>query len=235
MTEYKEKNLENISYIFGEQLFIGVIKFYRNGAGQIASTNWRMKRNKAFWYKYQDFYLDEFSFDERLNCINWRDLVVFRPAYVDGRKKAINVVKYQKGLHYDLALDNIIGDNVIHVKDNHRGRVADGRYYTKETTFEFDWDVNIYKRSGVHSYDVFLKCCDNYTQNGRDAFMWGIDSFFLVSKDKPIGDYFNTEKDKEAVQHMLSYIDSSTCKKLILKYPCFKSYAPITILRELVE
>lgn len=243
MEVFKEKDIENIRYIFGDQLFIGVIKSYRIGGGQITSTNWRMKHKKAFWYKYQDFYIDESSFDERINFNNHNlnDLFVFRPAYVDGRKKAINIVKYQKDLHYDLALDNILGDNVIHVSKIQRGIVADGRYYTRETTFEYGWDVNIYKSSGVYSHDVFLKCCNNYIQNGREAFLWGIDSFFSKSHERNLREKANTEDEKEleakktkAIRHMLTLIDSSTCKKLLLKYPIFQEHAPQSVLKDLV-
>lgn len=235
---------KDVSYIFGDQLFIGVIKFYRHGHGQITSTHWRMKHKKEFWYKYQDFYIDDSSFDERVDSYQLNDLFVFRPAYVEGRKRAINVVKYRKELHYELALDNILGDNVIHVHEKHRGIIAAGRSGTSETTFETGWDVSIYKSSGVYCHDVFLKCCDNYAQNGREAFMWGIDSFYTKYCDincRLKENYYSLEEKKElelrttkAIEHMLSLIDNSTCKKLLVKYPSFQEHAPLSVLKELV-
>ena len=235
---------KDISYIFDDQLFIGVIKFYRHGHGQITSTHWRMKHKKQFWNKYQDFYFDDSSFDERVESYQLNDLFVFRPAYVEGRKKAMNIVRYRKEMHYELALDNILEENVIHVHEKHRGIVADGRYYTRQTTFEFDWEVSIYKSSGVYCHDVFRKCCDNYEQNGREAFLWGIDSFYTKCSDlncrqKTI--HYSPEekndldkKTTETIKYMLALIDGSTCKKLLMKYPSFQKHAPLSVLKELV-
>ena len=235
---------KNISYIFGEHLFIGVIKFYRHGHGQITSTHWRMKHKKEFWYKFQNFYIDESSFDERIDSYQLNDLFVFRPAYVEGRKRAIHVVKFRKDLHFELALDNILGENVIHVDEKHRGIVANGRYYTRETTFETSWDVSIYKSSGVFYHEVILKCCDNYVQNGRDALLWGLESFYAKCSDfncKQKIIIYSPEEEKEleqkksmALRHMMGLVDILTCKKLLIKYPFFQEYAPLAVLKESV-
>lgn len=234
----------NNSYIFGDQLFIGVIKFYRHGHGQITSTHWRMKHKKEFWYKYQNFYIDESSFDESVDSYQRNDLFVFRPAYVGGRKRAINVVKYRKDLHYGLALDNILGENVIHVHEKHRGIVAAGRSGTSVATFETGWEVSIYKSSGVSYHEVILKCCDIYVHNGREAFLWGIESFYAGCSDfncKQKETIYSPEEEKEleqkkvkALRHMLTLVDILTCKKLLIKYPSFQEYAPLSVLKELV-
>ena len=98
--------------------------------------------------------------------------------------------------------------------------------------------------SGVYCHDVFVKCCDNYVQNGREAFLWGIDSFYTKCNDincRQKENHYSLEEKKvflskttKAIKHMLSLIDSSTCKKLLVKYPSFQEHAPLPVLKELV-
>ena len=102
MTEYNKKT-SNIRFPFGKQLFIGIIKFYSTEKefGYIASNNLGMLHNKRFAAANQNFYIDKKSFEE-LPKLN--KLVVFQPAFQNGKLKALNVRQYDIEKDRELAL-----------------------------------------------------------------------------------------------------------------------------------
>ena len=104
---------QNIEYIFGEKQFIGYIKFYNSNQdfGYLSSNNYGMNTNRKFWYKYQDFYIDKHSFGD---YVRFNQLVVFRPAYINNKTKAINIIQYQVDKHRDIAINTILNNNIIH-------------------------------------------------------------------------------------------------------------------------
>lgn len=94
MTE-NSKQSSNIRFPFGKRVFIGIIKFYstEKGFGYIVSNNMGMTHYKKFAVATQNFYIDKNSFRKPLT-LNINKLVVFQPAFQNGKLKALNVRQY---------------------------------------------------------------------------------------------------------------------------------------------
>ena len=219
--------MEKIDYIFGDTLFIGLVKFYQEdkGFGFICSNNWEMGENPKFGSRYNDFFIDKCSCDENVST---NQLVVFRPAFVNNKLKAINVKPFQKGLHFDLAINYIFGDDHIQFEEKHRITVRAGRSGIRHENVTRQRDISIKAKSGILRYELLEKCCTIYNDKGADAFLVGIDTFMSVIGndrvyyEKLLEDFPIKEKEYDTIKNMFSIIDRSTIKKLVLKHPSFQ-------------
>ena len=221
----------NIDYIFGDQLFVGYVKFYKDSQafGYLSSNNWKMNISGKFTERYQDFYIDKDSFDEK---VVFNQLVVFRPAYVDNRLKAINICQYKKDIHSHLAIDNILYHNTIHWEKKNRNTIPGG-------LSDIRYDISIFSLSGIRRYELIEKCIAIYKDNGGEALLYALDTFFsIVGGEKEYswklhGEYENKNKEYNAIKCMFDLIDKLTAQKIVLKHASLQFLAPHEILLSL--
>ena len=235
MNVIAEDNNENIQYLFGDQLFIGYIKFYaeERGFGYLSSNNWKMNTYGKFRERYQDFYIDTDSFDEK---VSFNQLVVFRLAYVNKRLKAMNIYQYKKELHFHLAIDNILYHNTIAWEERHRITGPAGRSGVTYKNVSSQRLISILSLSGIQRFKLIERCCDLYDNSGSEALLYAIDSFFsAVGGDKQyswklLEEYANKEKELNAIKEMFVLIDSITAQKIIMKHASLQFLAPHSLL-----
>ncbi len=219
---------QNIEYIFGEKQFIGYIKFYNSNQdfGYLSSNNYGMNTNRKFWYKYQDFYIDKHSFGD---SVRFNQLVVFRPAYINNKTKAVNIIQYQVDKHRDIAINTILNNNIIHFEDNQRMKLTDGHRGFVNDIVTVTRDINIFSISDIKAHELVKKCCDTYKNDGSVALLLKIESFitaiggddFYFHKLKT--NYPDREKEIKEINNLLSIVDSLTLKKINDKYTSFRS------------
>lgn len=219
---------QNIEYIFGEKQFIGYIKFYNSNQdfGYLSSNNYGMNTNRKFWYKYQDFYIDKHSFGD---YVRFNQLVVFRPAYINNKTKAINIIQYQVDKHRDIAINTILNNNIIHFEDNQRMKLTDGHRGFVNDIVTITRDINIFSISDIKAHELVKKCCDTYKNDGSVALLLKIESFitaiggddFYFQKLKT--NYPDKEKEINEINNLLSIVDSMTLKKINEKYASIRS------------
>lgn len=230
---------QSVQYIFGDRIFIGYPKFYKGDRdfGFIVSNNVGMKTRKEFWYKYKDFYVDASSFDEN---IRFNMLVVFRPAYVNGRLKALNVRQFDSNIHKSMAIETILENNIIRIDERERATFPAGRSGVTYGYIFSSYEINIYKLSGVKSYELIEKCWDLYESDGSNAFLKGIDNFIsTVGGERAYyyklkEDYTKSGKESEIISKIFTTIDSTTATNTILSHPSFQLLAPYELLKKLV-
>ena len=221
----------NIDYIFGDKLFVGYVKFYKDSQafGYLSSNNWKMNISGKFTERYQDFYIDKDSFDEK---VVFNQLVVFRPAYVNNRLKAINICQYKKDIHSHLAIDNILYHNTIHWEKKNRNTIPGG-------LSDIRYDISIFSLSGIRRYELIEKCIAIYKDNGGEALLYALDTFFsIVGGEKEYswklhGEYENKNKEYNAIKCMFDLIDKLTAQKIVLKHASLQFLAPHEILLSL--
>lgn len=207
----------NIHYIFDDKLFIGYVKFYNavKGFGYIVSNNAGMSSNKIFWYKYNDFYIDSTSFDQN---IRYDSLVMFRPAYVNGRLKAINVVQYDVKLYKEIAIDTILSNNNIKIKDRQRITIPSGHSGISYSYAFGERNINIYKLSGIKRSEILDKCCEMYKDFGINTLLKCIDNFISAcGGDKEYYsklkyNYLNKENEYHTIRLLFSFFDKKLQK-----------------------
>lgn len=219
---------QNIEYIFGEKQFIGYIKFYNSNQdfGYLASNNYGMNTNRKFWYKYQNFYIDKHSFDD---SVRFNQLVVFRPAYINNKSKAVNIIQYQVDKHRDIAINTILANSIIHFEDKQRMKLTDGHRGFVNDIVTVTRDINIFSISDIKAHELVKKCCDTYKSDGSVALLLKLESFiaaiggddFYLHKLKT--DYPDREKEIKEINNLLSIVDSLTLKKINDKYTSFRS------------
>lgn len=238
MNVITEDNNKNIKYLFGDQLFLGYIKFYteQREFGYLSSNNWKMNTYGKFREKYQDFYIDTDSFDEK---VLFNQLVVFRLAYVNKRLKAMNINQYRKEMHSHLAIDNILYLNTITWEERHRITVPAGRSGVTYDNVSSQRNISIFSLSGIQRFKLIERCCEIYENNGSEALLYAIDSFFsAVGGDRQYSwklheEYVNKDKELNTIKNMFALIDSLTAQKIVLKHASLQLLAPHTLLLSL--
>lgn len=219
---------QNIEYIFGEKQFIGYIKFYNSNQdfGYLSSNNYGMNTNRKFWYKYQDFYIDKHSFGD---SVRFNQLVVFRPAYINNKTKAVNIIQYQVDKHRDIAINTILSNNIIHLNERQNITIPAGHSGVRYSYATFQRDIDLFSLSGIKICELVKKCCDTYKNDGSVALLLKIESFitaiggddFYFHKLKT--NYPDREKEIKEINNLLSIVDSLTLKKINDKYTSFRS------------
>ena len=235
MNIIEESNNGNIKYLFGDQLFLGYIKFYaeQREFGYLTSNNWRMNSNEIFRKRFQDFYIDKASFEED---VEFNQLVVFRPAYADGKLKAMNLFQYRKDIHSEIAINTILGDPFIHLEKRHRITVPAGRSSIRYDYHTSQQEINIFSLSGIQRFKLIERCCEIYEDKGSEALLYALDSFVsAVGGDyqyswKLHKEYVNKDIELNAIKNMFILIDSLTAQKIILKHASLQFLAPHSVL-----
>ena len=230
--------ISNTDYLFGERLFIGFIKFYaeQREFGYLTSNNWSMNSIRKFRKRFQDFYIDKASFEEN---VEFNQLVVFRPAYVDGKLKAMNLFQYRKDTHSEIAINTILGDPFIHVEKRHRIIVPAGRSGIRYDTATSQQEINIFSLSGIQRFKLIERCSEIYENNGSEALLYAIDNFFsAIGGDKQYSwklyeEYVNKDKELDAIKNMFVFIDSLTAQRIVLKHASLQFLAPHSLLLSL--
>lgn len=218
----------NTEYIFGDKQFLGYIKFYSDTQdfGYLSSNNYGMNINRKFWYKNQDFYIDRLSFD---GSVIFKQLVVFRPAYVNNKIKAINIVQYQVNKHRDIAINTILSNNIIHLEERQNITIPAGRSGVRYDYATFQRDIDIFSISNIKSYELVERCCDIYKNNGGVALLLKLESFMEAIGgddsylDKLKTDYQDKDKEIDVIKNLFSIVDNLTFKKIMNKYASFRS------------
>lgn len=218
----------NTEYIFGDKQFLGYVKFFSDDQnfGYLSSNNYGMNINRKFWYKNQDFYIDRQSFD---GSVKFKQLVVFRPAYVNNKIKAINIVQYQVDKHRDIAINTILSNNIIHLEDNKRMKLTDGHKGFIYDILTVKRDINIFPLSDIKTYELVEKCCDIYKNDGGVALLLKLDNFMeAIGGDelyyhKLKTDYPDKDWEIDEINKLLSLVDSLTRQKIFKKYVSFSS------------
>ena len=218
--------MEHIKYLFGDQLFLGYIKFYaeQKEFGYLVSNNWKMNVDGKFRERYHDFYIDRDSFDE---SVDYSKLVVFRLALVDKRLKAINIVQYRIDVHSNLAIDNILYHDIIHIEEKQRYE-------------HFQRDVSLFSLSRIERFKIIERCCEIYGNNGSEALLYALDNLvFAVGGEKQYSlklheEYENKDKELDAIRRMFLLIDNLTAQKIVLKHASLQFLAPHNVLLALV-
>lgn len=217
----------NTEYIFGDKQFLGYIKFYSDTQdfGYLSSNNYGMNINRKFWYKNQDFYIDRLSFD---GSVIFKQLVVFRPAYVNNKIKAINIVQYQVNKHRDIAINTILSNNIIHLEERQNITIPAGRSGVRYDYATFQRDIDIFSISNIKSYELVERCCDIYKNNGGVALLLKLESFMEAIGgddsylDKLKTDYQDKDKEIDVIKNLFSIVDNLTFKKIMNKYASFR-------------
>lgn len=218
---------QDIEYIFGDQQFIGYIKFYKDNQdfGYLSSNNYGMNKERRFWYKNQDFYIDRYSFE---GLVNFNQLVVFRPAYVNQKTKAINIVQYQVDKHHDIAINTILSNNIIHLEERQNITIPAGRSGVRYDYATFQRDIDIFSISDIKTYELVERCCDIYKNNGGVALLLKLESFMEAIGgddsylDKLKTDYQDKDKEIDVIKNLFSIVDNLTFKKIMNKYASFR-------------
>lgn len=229
----------SIHYIFGDRLFIGYTRFYNKdrNLGFVVSNNVGMKDRREFRHKYNDFYIDESSFDD---CVHFDKLVIFRPAYVKGRLKALNVRQYDEDIDKIVAIKTILDNNIIEINNREREIIPAGRSGVSYGHVYYKQDINIYKLSGIKSYELLEECYHLLKDDNKDSFTRGIDSFISVmGGDRKY--YYklkesdaNEGNDSKLIKRIFSITGQVTATNIILRHPSFQLVAPFELLKNLV-
>lgn len=233
MTEYNKKS-SNIRFPFGKQLFIGIIKFYslEKKFGYIVSNNLGMSHNERFAQETQNFYIDKKSFKElpKLNR-----LVVFQPAFQNGKLKALNVRQYDIEKNRELALTYYNKNNFILYTEKERIR----HRYKSDEIVENKVRISILSNSGISRYILLNEYCKAFAEKGSNAILLGLSKLIYAAGGEIDyyhtlnGNYGNKEHEHEAIKHMFAVVDSETSKEIVKQHPSLQPFAPISILLEI--
>lgn len=235
MTEYNKKS-SNIRFPFGKQLFIGIINFYsiEKGVGYIVSNNLGMSYDKRFAATTQNFYIDNKSFKE-LPKLN--KLVVFQPAFQNGKLKALNVRQYNIEKDRELALTYYNKNNFILYTEKERIR----HRYKSDEIVENKVRVSILSKSDIFRYKLLYEYCKAFAEKGPNAILFGLSKLIYAAGGEIDyyhtlnGNYGNKEHEHEAIKHMFDVIDFETSKEIVKQHPSLQPFAPISILLEIAE
>lgn len=233
MTEYNKKS-SNIKFPFGKQLFIGIIKFYsiEKKFGYIVSNNLGMSYDKRFASETQNFYIDKKSFKE-LPKLN--KLVVFQPAFQNGKLKALNVRQYDIEKDRELALTYYNKNNFILYTEKERIR----HRYKSDEFVENKVRVSILLKSGIFRYELLFEYCRAFTKKGPNAILVGLSKIINATGGEKDyyhildGVYDNKEHEHEAIKHMFDVIDFETSMEIVKQHPSLQQFAPISTLLEI--
>ena len=236
MTE-NSKQSSNIRFPFGKRVFIGIIKFYstEKGFGYIASNNMGMTHYKKFAVETQNFYIDKNSFRKQLT-LNINKLVVFQPAFQNGKLKALNVRQYDIERDRGLALTYYNNKkNFINYTEKKRIHLR----YGSEEIVEDNIKVSILLKSGIFRYKLLNEYCREFAQEGPDAILLGLSKLIHAEGGEKeyyrtlIGNYGNKEHEHEAIKHMFDIVGFDTSKEIIKQHPSLQPFAPTSLLLEI--
>lgn len=218
---------QKIEYIFGNKQFIGYIKFYKDNQdfGYLSSNNCGMNKERRFWHKNQDFYIDRLSFE---GPVSFNQLVVFRPAYVNNKIKAINIVQYQVDKHRDIAINTILSNNIIHLDEKQNITIPAGRSGVRYNYATFQRDIHIFSLSGIKIYELIEKCCDIYKHDGGVALLYKLDNVMIaIGGDNNYyqelkRNYQEKEQEINAIKRLFIVADGLSRKKIADRYASFR-------------
>lgn len=231
---------ESTRYLFEKRLFIGFIKFYneKQGFGYLVSSDYGFNDTKKGEHEFRELYIDKASFDEN---VNEKKLVVFRPAVVNKRLKATNIVQYRRDIHSSIAIDYILESNIIHFIRKRNITVKAGRSGVRYEQCSYPLDISIYSMSNICRYKIINKCSENYKNKGRETLLRNIDNYIIaVGGDEEYFKKLNTnypvkEKEHDAIKGLISSIDKLTCSLLISNHGSFQFFVPINLQKELID
>ena len=227
--------MKRAPFIFGNQSFIGYIKYYdqEKKFGFIACNNYGMEKNPKFQETSQTFYFDQSS---TKNSITKR-LVVFQPAIIKGKTKALNVRDYDSQQDRALALSYYYHKNYIFFTE--KETISCG--YGRKKTIVNNIRIDIFSKSGIPRYEIIRQITESYKDKGETDFLWKIDKFVnIVGGDKDYlttlrGEYDSKLMEEESIKYMFETIGEETIQKLVIAHPCFQLYAPSSSLFSILD
>ena len=227
--------MKRAPFIFGNQSFIGYIKYYdqEKKFGFIACNNYGMEKNSTFQETSQTFYFDQSS---TKNSITKR-LVVFQPAIIKGKTKALNVRDYDSQQDRALALSYYYHKNYIFFTE--KETISYG--YGRKRTIVNNIRIDIFSKCGIPRYEIIRQITESYKDKGETDFLWKIDKFVnIVGGDKDYlttlcGEYDSKLMEEESIKYMFETIGEETIQKLVVAHPCFQLYAPPSSLLSILD
>lgn len=232
----KSTSFSKFSYIFGNRLFIGVIKFYdsKKEYGYIVSNNYGMNHHSKFKSDNLDFFFDMHSF-QKLPSLS--SLVIFQPAWVNGKLKAVNVRAYSFDFYKELALEYYNNNNFICYSAYEKVSDVYGRKEVKLVEHK----ISILLRSGITRYEIIEEICSQYNNKGEEYLLDSINKLVHAAGGNKkyyetlTSYYSNQEKEINALRRLFKILDEEIIIKILSVHSCFQNYIPVNILKQNID